>query len=51
MCVIDAGRRLLVDACGMDAAEYDRHIERLAERSVLDQSGEMRFLVTMARRA
>ncbi len=47
----DAGRRLLVDACGMDAAEYDRHIERLAERSVLDQSGEMRFLVTMARRA
>jgi 2-polyprenyl-3-methyl-5-hydroxy-6-metoxy-1,4-benzoquinol methylase len=34
----------------MDEAEYDRRFERLAAESVLRLSGEIRFLVTLARR-
>lgn len=45
------GRGLVVDACGhLDGAEYDRLLAALAAESVLDISGEARFLVTLARR-
>jgi 2-polyprenyl-3-methyl-5-hydroxy-6-metoxy-1,4-benzoquinol methylase len=45
------GKLLLVDLCKMmDGAEYDRHVEQLANASVLELSGDCRFLVTLARR-
>lgn len=48
---ISAGRRLVVDVCElMDGADYDRRAESLANTSVLDLSGEARFLVTLAKR-
>jgi SAM-dependent methyltransferase len=47
-----AGKLAVVDICGlMEGADYDRQLERLASESVLDLSGEARFLVTLARRA
>jgi SAM-dependent methyltransferase len=46
-----AGKVAVVDICGlMEGEEYDRQLERLASESVLDLSGEARFLVTLARR-
>ena len=49
---IRAGKRLVVDACGlMNGVEYDRHLDQLMHAPALDQSGEARFLVTLARRA
>jgi SAM-dependent methyltransferase len=44
-------RKPIVDVLGlMDAAEYDRRFERLAAESVLRMRGEVRFLITVARR-
>jgi SAM-dependent methyltransferase len=44
-------RRPIVDVFGlMDAAEYDRRFARLAAEPVLRLHGEVRFLVTVARR-
>jgi len=49
---ISAGKRLIVDVCGlMNSAEYDQHLDQLKSAPALDQSGEARFLVTLARRA
>jgi 2-polyprenyl-3-methyl-5-hydroxy-6-metoxy-1,4-benzoquinol methylase len=48
---ISAGKRLVVDLCGlMNGAEYDRHLDLVTNTSALDQTGEARFLVTLARR-
>jgi 2-polyprenyl-3-methyl-5-hydroxy-6-metoxy-1,4-benzoquinol methylase len=47
-----AGRHFLVDVGRtMEGADYDRHLERLASAPVLSIDGEVRFLVTVARRA
>ncbi len=47
-----AGRHFVVDVGRtMPGAEYDRHLERLASAPVLGIDGEVRFLVTVARRA
>jgi len=35
----------------MSGAEYDRHLEQLASAPVLGIDGEVRFLVTAARRS
>jgi len=49
---IRAGKRLVVDACRlMDSTDYDRHLDQLIHAPALDQSGEARFLFTLARRA
>ena len=49
---ITAGRRLVVDVGRtMEGVDYDRHLERLASAPVLSIDGEVRFLVTLARRA
>ena len=45
-----AGRQLLSHVDLMDPAEYDQHFQALVNAPVLDQSGEVRFLVTLARR-
>lgn len=45
-----AGRQLLSHAGLMDPAEYDQHLQALVDAPILDQSGEVRFLVTLARR-
>jgi SAM-dependent methyltransferase len=46
------GRPLLVDVTRlMDGAEYDRLLAQVLAAPVLDTSGEMRYLVTVARRA
>jgi SAM-dependent methyltransferase len=46
------GRPLLVDVTRlMDGAEYDRLLDQVLAAPVLDVSGEMRYLVTVARRA
>ncbi|GAA3815143.1 hypothetical protein GCM10022226_39940 [Sphaerisporangium flaviroseum] len=48
---LKTGKLLLVDLCKlMDGVEYDRHVEQLANASVLELSGDCRFLVTLARR-
>ena len=45
------GRPLLVDVTGMMAgAEYDRLLDAVLAAPVLDVSGELRYLVTVARR-
>jgi SAM-dependent methyltransferase len=47
-----AARHFLVDVGRtMEGADYDRHLERLASAPVLGIDGEVRFLVTLARRA
>lgn len=46
-----AGQSLLSQAGLMDPAEYHQHIHALANAPVLEQSGELRFLVTLAARA
>ena len=49
---MSAAKPVVVDTFGlMDAAEYDRRIDQLAAESVLDIAGDVRFLVTLARRA
>ncbi|MFL6129227.1 MAG: class I SAM-dependent methyltransferase [Mycobacteriales bacterium] len=49
---LKAARNAVVNVCGlMDGAEFDRHLQRLAAESVLQMSGEVRFLATLARRA
>jgi 2-polyprenyl-3-methyl-5-hydroxy-6-metoxy-1,4-benzoquinol methylase len=46
-----ASRRLLVDIGRlMDGAEFDRRLDALHRTPVLDVSGEVRFVVTVARR-
>jgi SAM-dependent methyltransferase len=45
-----AGRQLLNQEDLMDPAEYERHLQALENAPVLDQTGELRFLVTLARR-
>lgn len=45
-----AGRQLLSQAGLMDQAEYEQHLHALENAPILDQSGELRFLVTLARR-
>lgn len=45
-----AGRLLLSHVDLMDPAEYDQHVQALVNAPILDQSGELRFLVTLARR-
>lgn len=45
-----AGRQLLSQAGLMDPAEYEQHLQALVNAPILDQSGELRFLVTLARR-
>ena len=48
----DVRRRLLVDASGLvDGAQYDRHLEGMHRTPVLEVSGEVRFLVTVARQS
>ena len=48
---MSAAKPVVVDTLGlMDEAEYDRGFNRLLAESVLDISGEVRFLVTLARR-
>jgi len=47
-----AGQRLLVDVCGLiDGAEHDRHLDTLSHAPVLELSGEVNLLVTVARRS
>ena len=47
---MSAAKPVIVDTFGlMDEAEYDRRLDRLIAESVLDLSGEVRFLVTLAR--
>jgi SAM-dependent methyltransferase len=46
-----AGQSLLAATGLMDPDEYQRHLDALANAPILDQSGEQRFLVTLARRA
>lgn len=46
----DAGRQLVIQAGLMDPAEYEQHLQALENAPILDQSGELRFLVTLARR-
>lgn len=46
-----AGRQLLSHVDLMDPAEYDQHVQALVNAPILDQSGELRFLVTLAKRA
>ncbi|HEV2374427.1 MAG TPA: class I SAM-dependent methyltransferase [Streptosporangiaceae bacterium] len=45
-----AGRQLLSQAGLMDQAEYEQHLQALVDAPILDQAGELRFLVTLARR-
>jgi 2-polyprenyl-3-methyl-5-hydroxy-6-metoxy-1,4-benzoquinol methylase len=46
-----AAKYAIVNVCGlMDEAQFDRRLKRLAAESVLRLSGEVRFLVTLARR-
>jgi SAM-dependent methyltransferase len=48
---MSAARPVIVDTFGlMDQAEYDRRFDQLLVESMLDLSGEVRFLVTLARR-
>ncbi|HET8643811.1 MAG TPA: hypothetical protein VFM37_17885, partial [Pseudonocardiaceae bacterium] len=48
---MSAAKVAIVNAFGlMDEAEYDRRFERLAAEPVLRLWGEVRFLVTLARR-
>jgi SAM-dependent methyltransferase len=48
---LTAARHFLVDVGRtMEGADYDRHLERLASAPVCDIDGEVRFLVTVARR-
>jgi SAM-dependent methyltransferase len=48
---MSTARHVIVDAFGlMDGADYDRRFERLAAESVLRLYGEIRFLVSLARR-
>ncbi|HZN73381.1 MAG TPA: class I SAM-dependent methyltransferase [Micromonosporaceae bacterium] len=48
---MSAAKAAIVDVFGlMDEAEYDRRFERLAAEPVLGLWGEVRFLVTVARR-
>jgi len=45
------GRGAVVDLCRlMTAADYDRNVECIVRESPLDLSGEVRYLVTLARR-
>lgn len=46
-----AGQDLLAATGLMDPDEYQRHLDALANAPILDQSGEQRYLVTLARRA
>lgn len=47
---MSTAKPIIVDMFGlMDQAEYDRRFDQLATESVLDLSGEVRFLVTLAR--
>jgi SAM-dependent methyltransferase len=47
---MSAAKPVIVDTFGlMDQAEYDRRFDQLVAESVLDLSGEVRFLVTLAR--
>jgi hypothetical protein len=47
---MSTAKPIIVDMFGlMDQAEYDRRFDQLAAESVLDLSGEVRFLVTLAR--
>ena len=49
---MSAARPVVVNRFGlMDEAEYDRRLDRLVAESVLDLSGDVRFLVTLARRS
>jgi SAM-dependent methyltransferase len=51
MASFNAGRHFFVDVPGLiDGAEFDRLVESIAATSVLDLSGEVRFLVTLAQR-
>lgn len=45
-----AGRQLLNHVNLMNRAEYDQHLRALANAPMLGQTGEARFLVTLARR-
>lgn len=48
---MSAAKPVVVDAFGlMDEAAYDHGFDRLLAESVLDLSGDVRFLVTLARR-
>jgi hypothetical protein len=48
---MSTAKRPIVDVLGlMDEADYDRRFEQLAAEPVLRLSGEIRFLVTLARR-
>ena len=47
---MSTAKPIIVDMFGlMDHAEYDRRFDQLLAQSVLDLSGEVRFLVTLAR--
>ena len=46
---MSAAKPVIVNTFGlMDETEYDRRLDQLAAQSVLDLSGEVRFLVTLA---
>jgi ubiquinone/menaquinone biosynthesis C-methylase UbiE len=49
---LGTARNSIVNVCGlMDGTQFDGHLQRLAAAPVLDISGEVRFLATLARRA
>jgi len=48
---MSTAKPVIVNTLGlMDETEYERRFDQVAAESVLDLSGEVRFLVTVARR-